>query len=473
MLQRARASVLALIDALEPRRGSPERRRRGRLLAVMLLCLWGAAVVALLNELARHALFGEYLPEVYLVSTAGLMGFPVLMAGNRAGRTRVVSVAFLVLVTVLILLSDTPVEVVNGRSTFFLVLPPVMASVLLAPGAALVGMGLIAVLLGILSIGPTPYPVLPLLGMSVLTVVSWLAARSMEKALTRLAASNEELERRVRERARELEEARELLVQTEKIRLASSFAAGVAHEVNNSLSIVRSNLEVLRADTGLLDQGWRALRLAVEMLEDAPAEVQQRLALGLDDATTQSLAEHRETIEDIELGVERIATLVQGFHKLNLPLEPRERAPVVVQELLSDCLEAMPDGGAPTLVAGETAVVLVAGRDLRAAVLELCRFFAGQGQQGQAPRITVHRHPLRAKVRIEITCPVSHMSEQERLSIFDPRLQVDERADGAIRLDLGMALAYQLVLRNQGTLSVTQGGGEGLAFRIELPACDA
>ncbi len=60
-----------------------------------------------------------------------------------------------------------------------------------------------------------------------------------------LRRSNEELEQMVEERTRALRETQMKLFQTEKMASLSRLVAGVAHEVNNPLGALKSNLELL------------------------------------------------------------------------------------------------------------------------------------------------------------------------------------------------------------------------------------
>jgi hemerythrin-like metal-binding protein len=82
-----------------------------------------------------------------------------------------------------------------------------------------------------------------------------MAQRNVTLVRTRdeLAALNANLEQRVRERTVELEQAlsevkraRERLLQSEKMSAIGQLSAGVAHEINNPIGFVSSNLESLR-----------------------------------------------------------------------------------------------------------------------------------------------------------------------------------------------------------------------------------
>jgi PAS domain S-box-containing protein len=62
----------------------------------------------------------------------------------------------------------------------------------------------------------------------------------------RLAQSNEELERRVDERTRELQEAQEELVRNERLAVLGQLTATVSHELRNPLSAMRPSAYILR-----------------------------------------------------------------------------------------------------------------------------------------------------------------------------------------------------------------------------------
>jgi signal transduction histidine kinase len=202
---------------LSTKQTDPDAARRGRLLNVLLLACAAAAfffvligfVVGVINSWANQE------EDLLFVTSIAAAGFVVaLYFLNRTYSTRLASVIFLLGSIVLISVSDDPQELIAGRSTMLYVLPIVMGSVLLAPYttfvmAALSGGALFALAASnnLLSASNLSTIVVEVILFLILALISWLSARSLEKALADLRAINAELDRRVADRTRDLAEA--------------------------------------------------------------------------------------------------------------------------------------------------------------------------------------------------------------------------------------------------------------------------
>ena len=192
----------------------PDDSRRRRLLNILLLGTMIAALVglaaigidSLTNPLSNSAeqqvtLFGA----VFL--TIGVLGIYQI---NRRFSGQWAAFLFLLLLTFVFALTDTPINLTEGRSLFLFTIPIIMASLILAARAsflfAAISSGIIVYLS--LSIDHVVNP-FGIIGFFMVALVSWLAARSLEQALKELRVINANLDQVVIERTRELAQALE------------------------------------------------------------------------------------------------------------------------------------------------------------------------------------------------------------------------------------------------------------------------
>lgn len=194
------------------RHPEPFQARRGRLLSILLLgtgvaSLAGAAAAAIIG-LARG---WDWESQTLLVSGMVLLalvgGLYVL---NRRVSPRAAAIVFLAGLLLLLSFGDEPVHLVGGRSTMLYTLPIVMASVVLFPSASFLVAGLVTLILGAISVTylpPTALSPVTVIGFFLIALVGWLAASSLENALSQLRTINQELDQRVEERTREVAEA--------------------------------------------------------------------------------------------------------------------------------------------------------------------------------------------------------------------------------------------------------------------------
>jgi PAS domain S-box-containing protein len=194
----------------------PDVARRGRLLNILLLGLFVAAVVSagialIFCFLSQWSNTSEVL--VVVVSTVATLLTLGLYFLNRLGKVRLAAVIFLLGLLVLVSFSDEPAQLIAGRSTIAYVLPIVMASVLLSPLASFVMVALSGVSLLMLALvngllSTLLFTILVEIVIFLLVaLVSWLSAHSLERALIDLRVINIELDRRVADRTRDLAEA--------------------------------------------------------------------------------------------------------------------------------------------------------------------------------------------------------------------------------------------------------------------------
>ncbi len=128
----------------------------------------------------------------------------------------------------------------------------------------------------------------------------------------------EELEQRVREVTRELESRQAQLIQSEKLASLGQMAASIAHEINNPISYVSSNLATLESYISVLR---RLLELYYQVEKELGPEPAAPVAALLEKA--RELREHErleellqdmdELMGDSKEGIARIREFIQGL----------------------------------------------------------------------------------------------------------------------------------------------------------------
>jgi len=264
----------------------------------------------------------------------------------------------------------------------------------------------------------------------------------------------------------------EQLTQTEKLASIGQLAAGVAHEINNPLGFVRSNLNTL---SEYLDVFKDLLALHGE------------LSNAYEKGEFEEIVEFREAIEklkkevDLEFtvndagqilidtneGVSRISSIVKGLKDLS-----HAGVGDLVSHDLNNCLkDALKIGWHE--VKNKAAVELDLGDSLsvRCRPQQLTQVFlnvivnASQAVQENA-RINILSVKVNGQAFIEISDNGPGMSEEVRKRIFDPFFSTKPVGKGT---GLGLSIAYNIIKEHGGTIEVDSRPGLGAKFRIKLP----
>lgn len=166
----------------------PDDARRRRLLNLIMLFL-ATAMTSTYAVTAFYALtlIGEErktVPFMAVFTGIVLLFLAVLFVSNRYVRAEGASWLFVSGLLIIVMLSDEPVHLANGRGLLNFVFPIVLASVVLRPWAGFALAGLSSLAIAVMALGagivPNGYAII---GFLTLGTVSWLSARSLEQAV--------------------------------------------------------------------------------------------------------------------------------------------------------------------------------------------------------------------------------------------------------------------------------------------------
>jgi two-component system, NtrC family, sensor kinase len=271
------------------------------------------------------------------------------------------------------------------------------------------------------------------------------------------------LEAEVRERTRQLEETRNQLIQSEKMASIGQLAAGVAHEINNPIAFVYSNLSTLgkyaAAVLGLLD-AYDEIGLEGESARRA--EEAKRMA-GLERLREDLPALIEESIE----GVARVRAIIMNLRDFS------RTGDTAWQETdLVACIEATLSLMESEIRAkaelrreyGALPAVECIPSQMKQAFLNLFRN-AAAAISGRGT-ITVRTGLEGEEAWVSISDTGAGIPKESLSRIFDPFFTTRPVGQGP---GLGLSVVYGIMKAHGGCVEVSSAVGSGSTFTLRLP----
>jgi signal transduction histidine kinase len=252
-----------------------------------------------------------------------------------------------------------------------------------------------------------------------------------------LAASFNEMSRKMAADIERLRELNQQLIRTEKLAAAGTLAAGVAHEVNNPLASISSLIQILQTRP-LTEESAAEHREMLRLISQQVARITQVLRDMMDFARARPPLRASLDIHRIIEASIRLASFDKGFQRLQLTTDFDESAPQVFADadqlqqvflnLLLNARDAMPEGG------------------------ELL--------------VRTRHAPLDAEVTIEFADSGTGIAPEHRAHVFDPFFTTKPAGTGT---GLGLAVCYGIITAHDGRIELLANDGRGTRIRVVLP----
>ena len=229
----------------------------------------------------------------------------------------------------------------------------------------------------------------------------------------------------------------ELMAQSDKLRAVGELAAGVAHNLNNSLTVIQGRAQLLLRNatdessskslqviTNAVEDGTKTLRRILEFArrdsvsEFAPVELGYLVTSSIDIARPKWQSKSRKGTIEVK---------VEGNGPVYVMGEQAELREVVLN-LIFNAVDAMPDGG-----------IMEIGS--RAEIESGCFWVADTG---------------------------CGMPAETALRIFEPFFTTK----GKLGSGLGLSASHGIITRHKGEIVVVSEPGEGTRFEVRLLICD-
>jgi signal transduction histidine kinase len=247
----------------------------------------------------------------------------------------------------------------------------------------------------------------------------------------------------VNTRKEELLRSRERLVRSQSLAALGELTAGVAHEINNPIGIIRSYIDYLEKATAASDP----IREDLEAIRKEATRCQEIVRRMLDFSNPQ----------------------VQGFTRLDLGELVAETVGFVAhgEDAAGVTMELVPPGRLPAIRGDGVQLKQALMNVLLNAVQVLGEQRAAAGGEGPDPRVTVElgrgtgaRPPVRLVVRDN--GPGISPADAER--VFEPFFTRRSRGTG-----LGLAITRRILELHGGTISIAPDPEGGTIVTMELP----
>ena len=276
----------------------------------------------------------------------------------------------------------------------------------------------------------------------------------------------------LQEANKDLKETQVQLLQAEKMASVGQLAAGVAHEINNPVGFVGSNIATLSEYVATYQMIFSQINAALEAKDDktrntALSELEKMLA-------NQDMAfineDISELLADSQEGLHRVAEIVKG-----LKLFSRVDSDQMQQHNINDCVRttlAMVNNQLKYICTVETHLGRVPDVTMNVGkisqVITNLLINAGQAIEatGKNGRIVITTCTVNnfVELRVEDTgcgIPASHLDK-----LFNPFFTTKPEGQGT---GLGLSISFGIAQEHGGSLSATSIEGESSTFTLMLP----
>ncbi len=299
---------------------NPNIQMRGRLLNTLLIGLISAVFVTDIFLIsATYTDFMQFDSILYFSSFLIILGGLISYWLNKKGKVYFAGSIFLFLVAAVVTISDTPKELLVGRSMIFFIIPVIMSSFLIRSYASFIVAALLTIehtvlwITADLDITFNPFGMIAFFNFA---YIAWLGARAMEDALTQAYNTNQHLDELVGARTRELAEANAYLESanerlTELDALKSKFVSDVSHELRTPISNISIYLEMLEQILSEIKSLPKRTRKFIKILRDET----ERLTKLITDVLNTSRLE--QAIDSIEMRPINVCAIVADVVEAN------------------------------------------------------------------------------------------------------------------------------------------------------------
>ncbi|MCX7165406.1 MAG: PAS domain S-box protein [Rhodocyclales bacterium] len=306
------------------------------------------------------------------------------------------------------------------------------------------------------------------------------ATHELEQDITRRQEAEAELLERFNELSAlntELQQAQQQLVQSEKLASIGQLAAGVAHEINNPIGFVQSNLgsleryfEQIMALLAGYQEGEVMLGGLIKDHEGGAALLEKMKQLKKDAELDYLKEDIPDLLKESRDGIVRVKQIVADLKDFSRVDSTQQWEWVDLRTGLSSTLNIVNNEikyrADVVKEYGELPAIKCLPSQLNQVFMNLLVNAAQATPEGTHGTITIRCGTEAAGVWVEVADTGAGITEENLKRIFDPFFTTKPIGKGT---GLGLSLSYGIVQKHGGKIEVRSEVGVGTTFRISLP----
>ena len=272
---------------------------------------------------------------------------------------------------------------------------------------------------------------------------------------------------------KDLKDAEGQLVESEKMAALGQLTAGIAHEINNPINFVTSNVAPLQRDIDIL------LKVINDMeelgLSNDPVETKQKKIEEYKEEVDFDYikTEIAHLLKGINEGAFRTAEIVKGLRIFSRVDENDlkkadvndglDSTLILVNNLLANRIELVKEyNDIPQIECFPGKLNQVFLNIISNAIHAIN---AQHGDKGTG-RLKIHTSRSDKNILVKVEDNGTGMDETTRKKIFEPFFTTKDVGEGT---GLGMSIAYNIIKKHNGQIHVNSSPGVGTDFTLELP----
>lgn len=257
-----------------------------------------------------------------------------------------------------------------------------------------------------------------------------------------------------------LDETTKRLMQSEKLASLGEMAAGVAHEINNPVGYVSSNLATLQ----------KYLAVYEEVLDAPAGDAEGLVAIKKRVNYAFIRSDVRNLVNESQEGIERVKTIIKDLKDFARTNTASNYLPsdihVGLKSTLNIAHNQIKNRAQLKLEFGNLPLVECVPSQINQVFLNLLVNAAQALPVDKEGLITIRTYSDGSFISIEVEDNGEGMSDEILHKIFDPFFTTKEAGKGT---GLGLSVSQKIIQDHAGTLTASSSVGVGSVFKITLP----